>query len=142
MADETTGWGGQFHLHNGTALTKLVGVIDCGYPTITVDQLETSNLESPNKFKEFIGGMLDGGEFAVTMNYTPRSATDVLCSAALGQVRTFKIVEPEFDGTAAQEVTGSVLVIGYEPSAMKPNEVRTASLRLKVTAAVTKGVPA
>lgn len=138
MADETTGWGGEFHLHNGTALIELVGVIDCGYPTITVDQLETSNLKSPDKFKEYIGGMLDGGEFGVTMNYTPRSATDQLCSAAIGQVREFMIVEPEFDGAPSQEVTGTVLIVGYEPSPMKPNEVRTATLRCKVTANVTK----
>lgn len=142
MSGETLGWGGQFWLNNGTSLVKLVGVIECGVPSITVDEHEITDLEAPGKFKQYMGGLKDGGEFTVVMNYVPQSATDLLCQAQLTQTRGFKIVEPAFDGTAEQDITGTVVVKGYEPSPMKPNEPRTATLTLRVASAPTYGASA
>lgn len=142
MAGESTGWNGEFHLHNGTALTKLVGVTEVGIPQVDIELLETTPLDAAGKFKQYIAGLKDGGEFPVVMNYVPQSATDLLCEAALGNTRTFKIVEPDFDGAGVQDITGSVVVRGYAPNPMKANEVRTATLTLKLSGTYTKTVAA
>lgn len=133
MSGETTGWNGQFWLHNGTALVELVGVTECGLPQVTIDTPEITVLKAPGQFKQYMAGLKDGGEFDIMMNYTPRTATDLLCRAQLGQTRAFKIVEPAFDGTQLQQIDGSGVVVGYKPSSMKPGEPRTAVLTLKVS---------
>ena len=137
MAGETTGWNGQFWLHNGSTLVRVMGVTEVGLPEITVDTGETTPLNATGKFKQFIATLLDGGEFPVMMNHTPRNADDLLCRAQLSQTRAFKIVEPGFDGTQLQQIDGTVIVTGYKPSPLKPGEPRTAELTLKVTAAPT-----
>lgn len=142
MGDETTGWGGEFHLHNGTALTELLLVKEVGTPEVKVDFLETTHLKSPDKFKEFIASLKEGGEFDVVMNYVARSATDLLCRAQLTQKREFKIVEPDFDGEAIQEIDGTALVIGYKPNQMTADGLREATLTLKLSGAPTYGAPA
>lgn len=142
MANESTGWGGEFWLHDGSSLVQLSLVRECGMPEVTVDQLDTSHLQSTNKFKEFIGGMKEGSEFPVIMNYVPRSATDLLCEGSIGDNRAFKIVEPDFDGVGVQDITGTVLVTGYKPDPMKPNEVRTATLMCKLVGNYTKAAAA
>lgn len=134
MAGETTGWNGQFWLHNGTALVELVGVTEVGMPEITVDTAEITPLKATGQFKQFMGTLKDGGEFTVMINYTPRNATDLLCRAQLGQTRAFKIVEPGVDGTQLQQIDGTGIVTGYKPSPMKPGEPRTAELTIKVSA--------
>ncbi|PKB19657.1 hypothetical protein B0I00_1897 [Novosphingobium kunmingense] len=137
MADESTGWGGEFHLHNGTALTELVGVSEVGTPEVTVDFVDSTHLKSPDKFKEFLATLKEGSEFDVVMNYVPRSPTDLLCRAQLTQKRAFKIVEPDFDGEAVQDIDGTGLVIGYKPNPMTPGEMRTATLTIKVSGSPT-----
>lgn len=144
MSDERTGWGGQFWLHNGTALTKLVGVTGIGFPDDQADEAEVTTLEAPGKRKQYIRTLIDGGEFEVEMNYIPASATDTLCQAARdeGDVRDWKIVVPDVDGAPAREVSGTAFVKMYSRSDLTPGEPLTATLTLRVTGAVIEGVPA
>lgn len=137
---ESTGWGGEFHFHNGTALQELVTVTGCGLPEDQVDELEVTTLKAANRRKMFISGMIDGGSFDVEMNYIPNSADDQLCLAAknAGNTRAWKIVVPDDDGTALRKFEGTGWVKGYKINALKPNEPMTCVLTIRVTGAVTE----
>lgn len=142
--NEGTGWGGQVWLHNGVALTKLAGVTEIEFPEETFDEEEVTNLESPNRRKEFIRTLSDPGSFTVKMNYVPANATDTLCRAALaaGDGRAFKIVVPAADGTASRMFTGTAFAKGYKPDALAAGKAKTITLLLRVTGAVTEGAAA
>lgn len=142
MAGEGTGWGGQFHLHNGTALTELVNVTGVGFPEDQIDEVEVTTLAAPGKRKMFISGLIDGGSFDVEMNYVAGSADDALCRAQFGQIRDFKIVVPDAAGVAERQITGQALVRGYKVNPIKPGEAMTCVLTLRVTGAVTEAAAA
>ncbi len=142
MAGEGTGWGGAFHLHNGTALTELVNVTEIGFPEDQIDEVEVTPLKAAGRRKVFIAGLIDAGSFDVTMNYVAGDADDVLCRAQLGQVRNWKIVVPDATGTAERQLTGSGLVKGYKVNPMQAGEAMTCVLTIRVSGAVTEGAAA
>lgn len=135
-----TGWGGQAHLHNGTALTKLLGVTGVTFPEDSVDEIEVTTLEAAGRRKEYISGLIDSGTFDVTMNYEPGSATDTLCRDALtdGDSRAWKIVVPDAAGVAERQFTGNGFVRSYRLNEMRPGEAMTATLTIRVSGAVTE----
>lgn len=137
---ESTGWGGEFHLHNGSALQELVNVTSVGLPEDQVDEVETTTLKATGRRKTFIPGLIDGGSFDVEMNYIPNSADDQLCLAAkiAGDTRPFKTVVPDDDGSELRQFTGTGWVKGYKINPLKPGEAMTAVLTIRVTGAVTE----
>ena len=137
---ESSGWGGEFHLHNGSALTELVNVTACGLPEDRVDEIETTTLKAVGRRKTFIPGLIDGGSFDVEMNYIPNSADDQLCLAAkiAGDTRPWKIVVPDDDGTELRQFTGNGWVKGYKIEKLSPGEGMKCVLTVRVTGAVTE----
>jgi hypothetical protein len=45
-------------------------------PSSTSDQIDVTHMQSPNRRREFIAGLTDGGEFSCEMNFVPGSNTD------------------------------------------------------------------
>jgi hypothetical protein len=140
MTTASIGYGSSFWLHDGTALFQLVEVTEIGIPEITTDTVEATHLLSPNRTKEFIKGLSDGGEFPVTMNLVKGSATDTKCQAARADPigRQFKIVFSDAGGLPDWDVSGFGLVTGYVPNALTPGDVKTATLTIKVSGALTE----
>jgi predicted secreted protein len=108
-------------------------------PSADVDQVEVTHMQSPNRYREFISGLIDGGEASFEMNFIPGSTSDdrifELLSLPVGQSRrrSCRISFPNgvtwtFDG----EVTG------YEPT-VPFDDAMTATVTLKVTGGVTVG---
>lgn len=148
MAGESTGWGSEFHLHNGVAgvggaLTLLVGVFEVTPPSDEADDVKVTHFKSAGRSHEYIRGMIETGEIEVKMNYVPGSATDVLCrgAQATGDTRTWKIIVPKADGTPAWSISGSAYAKKYEREIPLDDRL-TATLTLKVSGAVTEAVPA
>lgn len=141
---EGTGWGGQFHLHNGTALTKLLRVTAIDFPEDTVDEEDVTTLESPGRRKEFIPTLIDGGSFTVEMNYIPGSITDTLCRAAATtrDVRAWKIVIPDEAGVAERQISGSGYVQSYKPDPLTAGGAKKATLTIRTTGAQTEAAAA
>lgn len=54
-------------------------------PGISIETIDASHMQSPNKFKEYITGMKDGTPMTVDINYVPGSAGDVVLRQALGE---------------------------------------------------------
>lgn len=140
MSDATIGWGSTFELHNGTALTALAEVTEITIPEAVIDTVEVTHLTSANRYKEFIKGLIDAGEFTVTMNYAPGSATDILCRGALTAAtgRAFNITLSDAAGAAEWEIAGTALVTGYTRNPIVAGEAKTASLTMKVSGALTE----
>lgn len=142
MTDAKTGWGGEFHLHNGTALTELVEVVSFTLPNGQTEQIDATHLKSPNRKREFISGMIDDGEMTVVVNYVPGSATDILIRAAkaAADARAFMAVIPR--ETADWEVTGEAIVTGWDRGEIVADGVMRGTITLKVTGDQTEAAAA
>lgn len=141
-----TGWGGEFHLENddvAPVLTELKQVKSFTLPQDEVDQVDITHLKSPNRRREYAPGMIEGGEFEVTLNFRAGSDTDQLLQTALtdGTTRAFKAVIPE-RGVAAWEIEGECIVVGYDRGEVTPDDAMEATATLRITGATTEGVPA
>jgi hypothetical protein len=139
MTEARIGWGGELHVSSDNTeanLVELSEVRDVGFPQDEADEHEVTHLKSPNRRKEFIQGLIDGGEFAATLNYVPGSATDLLLTAAkdAGTTRKIKIVIPDESGTGAAD-----FVKRYAPDTMEPNAPITATASFRVTGAYEQG---
>ena len=146
MTDARIGWGGELWLatdNTEATLTELAEVRECGFPQDETDESEATHLKSPGRRKEFKAGLIDGGEFTATLNYTPGSATDLLLTAAkvAGDTRKVKIVIPDETGvgTADWNLVTSVFVKRYAPDNMTPGDVITATATFRVTGDLEQG---
>jgi predicted secreted protein len=108
-------------------------------PSIDVDQVEVTHMQSPNRYREFISGLLDGGEASFEMNFVPGSTSDdrlfelLNLPTGVSRRRACRISYPNgvtwsFDA----EVTG------YEPD-VPFDDAMVATVTLKVTGTITSG---
>jgi len=146
MTEARIGWGGKLYL--GTAntevsLVELSEVREVGFPQDEADEHEVTHLLSPGRRKEFIQGLIDGGEITATFNYVPGGTTDLALTDAkdTGTVRKIKIVIPDDSGTGAADwnMVTSVFVKKYAPDTMEPNAPITAIAMFRVTGALEQG---
>lgn len=149
MTEARIGWGGRLYLSTDNTepnLAEITEVRECGFPSSEVDEAEATHLRSPGRRKEFVAGLIDGGEFEATINYVPGGASDVLLSAALvaGTTRKLRIVVPDESGagTADWNFVTSAFVKKYAPDAMTPGEVITATVTFRVTGDLEQGAGA
>lgn len=143
------GWGGKLYVSTDNTETNLVllaEVRECGFPQDEVDEAEATHLNSPGRRKEFVAGLIDGGDFTATTNYVPGSATDLLLTAAkdAGTTRKIRIVIPDDSGTGAADwnIVTSGFVKKYAPDRLAPGEVITATATFRVTGAQEQGTGA
>lgn len=149
MATEARiGWGGKLLVSSDLTeanLVQLSEVRDVNFPQIETDEHEVTHLQSPNRFKEFIAGLKDGGEFTATLNYVPGGATDILLTDALGSTnRKVRIVIPDDSGTGTADWnwTCTAFVKRYAPDSMEPNAPITATVTFRVGGAIEQGTGA
>lgn len=106
-------------------------------PSETADQVDVTHNKSPDRRREFISGLIDGGEMSFEMNYIPGNDSDDRLLAILAadpdeRRRTLRIIYPNsivdtFDG----ELTG------YEKT-IATDDKMTATVTFKVTGTVTR----
>jgi hypothetical protein len=138
MTEARIGWGGKLFL--GTAnteasLVQLQEVKSVGFPQDETDEHEVTHLLSANRRKEYIQGLIDGGEFSATFNYVPGSATDLALTNAkeLGTTGT---------GTIDWNFTFSAFVKKYAPDTLEPNTPIMATATFRVTGDIEQGTGA
>jgi len=149
MTEARTGWGGALFLatdNTEATLTELTEVVDVGFPTDETDEVEATHLKSPGRRKEFIAGLIDGGEFTATLNYVPGGATDLLLTAAkdTGDTRKIRIVIPDNTGTGTADwnIVTRAFVKKYAPDRLAAGEKITATATFRVTGALEQGAGA
>lgn len=142
MTSAKIGYGSQFWLDNDAAvLTKLGEITGVTLPNPQVEDVEATHMESPDRRREYIAGLIEDGEGTFEMNLVPGSATDTLIRTALsdGETRGYKVVLPTPTGT--WEVTGDCIVKGYE-RAVPIDDRMTATLTVRFTGASTEAAGA
>ena len=149
MTEARIGWGGKLYLatdNTEATLTQLDEVRDVGFPSDETDEVEATLLLSPGRRKEFLAGLIDGGEFTATLNYVPGGATDLLLTDAkdAGDTRKIRIVIPDNSGTGTAEwnIVTSAFVKKYAPDRMAPGDVITATATFRVTGGLEQGAGA
>ncbi len=78
-----------FGIWNGVSYTAQAEITNANPPQYTRDAIDATHHASPNGFREYIAGMMDGGEVPLEINFVP-SATDpylAAMQAGLGQFR-------------------------------------------------------
>lgn len=142
MSDALIGWGAGVQLHNGTTLVELDEVVSFPLPEDQADEIEVTHLKSPDRRREYIAGLIDGGTVEVELNYVPNSETDQLIRAArsAADVRTIVFTIP--DGDTGWEITTSAFVQGYARGPVAVDQKMNAVVRFRITGAQTEAAAA
>lgn len=107
------GWGTEFDLADKDgAPVELDEVTEVNLPEDTADDVDVTHFKSPGKRKEYRGGLIEGGEGSIVVNYIPGSATDKLISEAhqAGTPRAFECRLPDETGKPAWAIKGFLIV--------------------------------
>ncbi len=149
MTEARIGWGGEVHLGTDNtegSLVELVEVTECTFPSDETGEVEATHLKSPGRRKEYVAGLIDGGDVTVTLNYVPGSATDLLLTAAkeVGTTRSVRFVIPDDSGTGAADwnIVTHGFVKKYAPDRMSPGDKITATATIRITGAQEQGAGA
>lgn len=118
----------------GETFSTVAEVTNIGGPGLALEPIEVTSHSSTDGWKEKIGGLLDGGEVSVTINYVPTEGTHdgttgLIADQSNRAVRNFQLVFPD---TSETTWTFSALVASFEPG-----EPVDGALTAEVTLAVT-----
>lgn len=108
-------------------------------PSAEVDQIDVTHMRSPGRRREFIDGLIDGGEFSFQINYIPGGDTDDILNAILdlpvgaSRRRNWRVIFPNL---VMHTFSGNLQT--YEPDAPTDDKM-TATVTIKVTGAITRG---
>lgn len=109
-----------------TALGEVTSITP---PPIKRDIIDVTHMESPEGWREFIGGLKDGGECSLDLNFVPGSATDDTLVAMQVEVSP-RNVEITFPNGASWKF--AAFCTGYTPTAPVDDKM-TATATFKVT---------
>jgi predicted secreted protein len=140
MTAAKTGWGGTFSFddNSGTPF-EWVEVKSFTLPNGSVEQLDATHLQSPNRRREKIAGMIDDGDLTVVLNYVPGSTTDVNIMQAFteGDIRTYTAVVPRV--ATDWEITGDAFIAGVDRGEITPDGIMEVTVTLTLSGASTEG---
>lgn len=119
----------------GTALAEITAI---GIPSLTGEVIDVSTHGSTDRWREFIRGMRDAGEFAITMRYTAGSATDDACIATITSDAVTAIVLDAKAASGTEDFTLNAFGTDYSVNDLEPDSDQTATLTLKPTGVVTQ----
>lgn len=123
----------------GPAGTAVANVTNISGPGLTRDVLDATTHDSSGAYREFIGGLRDGGEITLEINYSPAEATHKNAAGGLlsdynsGSGTTYALVWPD---AATTTWTFPAIVTGFETKAPM-DDMLTADVKFKVTGAPT-----
>jgi hypothetical protein len=139
MTDASIGYLSEFRLGDGASpevFTAVAEVFAITPPSDTVDVVDATHMQSPNRTREFIDGLIDPGETSFEMNFIPGGAGDDAIQAwkAAGGAKNCQIKYPN-------GVTWSFsgVLTGYEPD-IPVDDRMTATVTIKVTGSYVTGL--
>lgn len=125
------GYGTFFHISRDNEATwiDLAEVTNITPPNDKVDEIDATHMQSPNRTREYIPGLIDPGEASFEMNFIPGSASDLLIAEIKTAGERVKC-RVTFPNGVAWKFSG--WVSGYEP-AVPTDDKMTASVTWRVT---------
>lgn len=131
------GYGSIFEIStdDGTTYISVGEVTDITPPSDSLDVIDVTHMQSPNRTREYIVGLRDPGECSFEIAFVPGSPGDLQIQTVrdAGERVTCRITYPN-DVTW----TFSGLLTGYEPT-VPTGEKMSASVTFKVTSSYTTG---
>lgn len=89
MAD--IAYGASLAIYNGSTFDDVANVISFDEPQYQRDAVETTHMLSADQFREYIPGMMDGGEVNFGINYTPAASNALRTALTASTLQRFKI---------------------------------------------------
>lgn len=137
----TIGYGAKVSLETEDSpldFLELSEVFNITPPQMTVDSIEATHMQSPNRRREFVSGLIGSGECSFEMNYIPGSVSDIRLNEILdipaGQQRRRQVLITYPNGETHQ-FSGELT--GYEPN-IPTDDRMTATVTFTVTGDVTR----
>lgn len=114
--------------------STIAQVVSIGGPSLSLDPIDVTHHASEDGWKEAVGGLLDGGEISLEINYDPEAGTHDASTGLIKDmedrvVRNFQLV---FSDSGNTTWTIPALVTGFEPGAPVDAKL-SASVTLKVS---------
>lgn len=131
MTQASIGYGSFFHISqdSGSTWIEIAEVFDITPPSSTVDMVDATHMQSPNREREFISGLSDPGSASFEMAFIPGSPSDLKIQEIRGAGERV-LCRITFPNAVKWQFTG--LLETYEPAI--PTEDRmTASVSFKVS---------
>lgn len=76
----------QSNMGSSPTFTEIANVSNIGGPSVSIEALDVTAHDSADEFKEFIGGLGDGGEVSLSLNWDSTEAThNTLVTTALAR---------------------------------------------------------
>lgn len=143
MSNAMLGYGSVFQVQAENSPDNFVDmaeVISITPPTFKLDQIDVTHMQSPNRNREFIGGLNDPGECSFDINFIPGNATDdrlfELLNLPTGTLRT-RACRISFPNGVTWSFSAELT--GYEPT-VPVDDKMTATVTFKVTGSISVGV--
>ena len=124
MAD--IGYNSTFGIYNGASYVNVGEIQNITPPGYARDAVESTHMTSPNRFREYIAGLMDAGEASIEYSYTP-AAAEVVLTAMLAGVGSFRVTHPN-----GVTLTFSAIVTAWTPG-IPMDDRMTGSATFKVT---------
>lgn len=135
------GYGSIFAIENDASpavYVALAEIFNITPPSMNADMIDVSHMQSPDRRREFISGLIDPGECSFEMNYVPGSASDIRLNEILdmpvGQARR-KSCRITYPNSVTHTFDGELQ--NYEPT-VPTDDKMTATVTFKVTGTVTR----
>lgn len=113
----------------GASWITMGEVFDITPPSDTVDQVDVTHMQSPNRRREFISGLSDPGSASFEMNFVPGSPSDLKIQEIRGTGEQV-LCRITFPNAVTWTFTGQIE--SYEP-AIPTEDKMTASVSFKVS---------
>lgn len=106
--------------------TPIANITSVGAPSLSRDTYDVTAHDSTDGWREFIGGLKDGGEVSIDVNYDPSQHDSLVDDFEDVDPRNYKVTFPD-----AAEWAFPAILTGFEPDAPHDGKL-TASLSFKV----------
>lgn len=127
------GFGTKFRRWSGTAWETIANVVSIDGPSMSRDTIDVTNLDSVGGYKEFLGGLRDGGSVSLTLQFSRTNYNKLKTDYESNTARNFEIVLPDTDKTSF-EFVGLVTALGI--SVGVSDSIKT-SVTIKISSKVT-----
>ncbi len=120
------------NLSPGNVFETIANVTSIGGPERTRETIDVTSHDSPDGWMEFIGGLKDGGEITLDINYDPAEAThDIDDDFDDGVARNYQIVIlPDTEDEYTWTIKGIMTTLGDE---FPYDDKMARSMTIKVT---------